>query len=134
MMNPLWQILIGLATSGGLFTVLIFFLGKKEKELEREIEEHIRKREEEEQKREKQWEDTRKRDETWFKEADQAYKRVENECNKCHDRLSLLSTRFYKLLAALDEICDNSIGGIIQVVDLRLAVRIAREEKYNGST
>jgi hypothetical protein len=70
----------------------------------------------------------RDRDETWFKEADEAYRRVQQECSSCNQRLNTLSHRFYRLMAALDDMCDMAENGSVRIPDLRQAVRTARQE------
>jgi hypothetical protein len=109
-------ILVALVSSGALWSIALFYLNRREK-----------RREALEERREQERKDARKRDETWFHEADQAYKRIETECNKCTRNLGALRRRFHTLLWALDDMCDQSGSGDVKVVDLRKAVRVARQ-------
>jgi hypothetical protein len=109
-------ILVALVSSGALWSVALFYLNRREK-----------RREALEERREQERNDARKRDETWFHEADQAYKRIETECNKCTQNLGTLRRRFHTLLWALDDMCDNAHSGEVKVIELRAAVRVARQ-------
>jgi hypothetical protein len=109
-------IVVALISSGALWSVALFYLNRREK---------IRERAEE--RREDERIEARKRDETWFREADQAYKRVELECTKCTQTLGSLRRRFHTLLWALDDMCDQAGNGDVKVAELRAAVRIARK-------
>lgn len=109
-------IIVALISSGSLWTVALFYLNRREK---------LREKKEEERERERARD--RERDETWFHEADQAYKRVEQECNKCNQTLGALRRRFHTLLWALDDMCDQAGTGEVKVSELRAAVRVARK-------
>jgi hypothetical protein len=65
---------------------------------------------------------------TWFDEADAAYKRIDKECRNCSDKLERLNGRFYQLIDALDDLCQNAQNGAVTVAELRMVVRAARTE------
>jgi hypothetical protein len=112
-MNPLYSALIGIATSGALWAPSLYFLNRKES-----------KRAQKEEKDEQRRDDQRKRDETWFREADGAYKRVEDECTRCRGELRRLHSAFYGLVDDLNDIDGQDIGTLRAQV--RSATRRAR--------
>lgn len=65
--------------------------------------------------------------ETWFREAEAAYQRVNNECNKCRQELQELRNVTENLIEALAEVIPMLPLDDDRTLKLRVAARAARQ-------
>lgn len=118
----------GIFSSTGIVGAAIWWFDRKDKKRILEEEKREEKRREDHERDDKQREKQRELDHIWFNRADKSYLELEDRCKKCADEINVLSRRFYKLMAGLDDLCDESGDGTVKVGALRSKIRIARQE------
>jgi hypothetical protein len=76
---------------------------------------------------------TAREHETWFVEADAAYRRIDRECKdcklqlkECNTTIDQLNGRFHRLIDGLDDLCQTSENGMVTIAEVRTVVRAAR--------